>query len=113
MGHGRPPGGSPAPSPPRAYSAANRGQAAALWWGFKNARGTWFAMLDGDGQNPPAELTRLWPLRDSADLIADAALQFARENRDKPFFLYWPTTVPHVALQVPDDFDVVAWASGS
>jgi arylsulfatase A-like enzyme len=39
----------------------------------------------------------------SADLIADAALQFARENRDKPFFLYWPTTVPHVALQVPDD----------
>ena len=39
----------------------------------------------------------------SADLIADAALKFARDNRDKPFFLYWPTTVPHVALQVPDD----------
>lgn len=39
----------------------------------------------------------------SADLIADAALKFARDNKDKPFFLYWPTTVPHVALQVPDD----------
>ncbi|HBJ88298.1 MAG TPA: N-acetylgalactosamine-6-sulfatase, partial [Verrucomicrobiales bacterium] len=25
------------------------------------------------------------------------------DNKDKPFFLYWPTTVPHVALQVPDD----------
>jgi len=39
----------------------------------------------------------------SADHIADAALKFARDNKDKPFFLYWPTTVPHVALQVPDD----------
>lgn len=39
----------------------------------------------------------------SADLIAEQALRFVRENKDKPFFLYWPTTVPHVALQVPDD----------
>lgn len=39
----------------------------------------------------------------SADLIADQALAFIRANRAKPFFLYWPTTVPHVALQVPDD----------
>jgi arylsulfatase A len=39
----------------------------------------------------------------SADLIAEQALKFARENRDKPFFLYWPTTVPHLSLQVPDD----------
>jgi arylsulfatase A-like enzyme len=39
----------------------------------------------------------------SADLIAEQALKFARDNKDKPFFLYWPTTVPHVALQVPDD----------
>lgn len=39
----------------------------------------------------------------SADLISKQALQFARDNKDKPFFLYWPTTVPHLALQVPDD----------
>ena len=39
----------------------------------------------------------------SADLIAEQALQFARDNKDRPFFLYWPTTVPHVALQVPND----------
>ncbi|MBK8093332.1 MAG: arylsulfatase [Verrucomicrobiaceae bacterium] len=39
----------------------------------------------------------------SADLIADAALDFVRENKERPFFLYWPTTVPHLALQVPDD----------
>jgi arylsulfatase A len=39
----------------------------------------------------------------SADLIAEQALRFVRDNKDRPFFLYWPTTVPHVALQVPDD----------
>ena len=39
----------------------------------------------------------------SADLITDKALAFVRENQSRPFFLYWPTTVPHVALQVPDD----------
>lgn len=52
--------------------STNRGQAAALWWGFQNARGRWFAMLDGDGQNPPAELPRLWAVRDSADMICGA-----------------------------------------
>lgn len=39
----------------------------------------------------------------SADLIAEQALRFARDNKGQPFFLYWPTTVPHLALQVPDD----------
>jgi dolichol-phosphate mannosyltransferase len=50
----------------------NRGQAAALFDGFHAARGEWIAMLDGDGQNPPAELARLWALRDSADMISGA-----------------------------------------
>ena len=49
---------------------ANRGQAAALWEGFAVARGAWVAMLDGDGQNPPADLGRLWAVRERADLIA-------------------------------------------
>lgn len=54
--------------------AVNRGQAAALWWGFQNACGIWIAMLDGDGQNPPGELTRLWALRDTADMLAGARI---------------------------------------
>ncbi len=37
------------------------------------------------------------------DLIGQAALRFIRENRDRPFFLYYPTIVPHLALQVPED----------
>lgn len=39
----------------------------------------------------------------SADLITEQALKFVRENRDRPFFLYVPTTIPHLALQVPED----------
>lgn len=50
----------------------NRGQAAALRRGFELCRGTWIGMLDGDGQNPPGELARLWALRDSADMLAGA-----------------------------------------
>jgi glycosyltransferase involved in cell wall biosynthesis len=50
--------------------AQNRGQAAALWEGFQQARGRRIAMLDGDGQNPPSELARLWGLRETADMIA-------------------------------------------
>jgi arylsulfatase A len=37
------------------------------------------------------------------DLIGERARQFVRENKDRPFFLYYPTTVPHLALQVPED----------
>jgi arylsulfatase A len=39
----------------------------------------------------------------SADLISERARQFLRDNRNKPFFLYYPTTVPHTAYQVPED----------
>jgi len=33
--------------------------------------------------------------------IADQMLAFVRDNRDKPFFLYYPTVLPHLALQAP------------
>lgn len=53
----------------------NRGQAAALWHGFQRAGGARIAMLDGDGQNPPGELTRLWGLRHSADMICGVRIE--------------------------------------
>jgi arylsulfatase A-like enzyme len=37
------------------------------------------------------------------DLIWERARAFIRENEGRPFFLYLPTTVPHLALQVPED----------
>lgn len=39
----------------------------------------------------------------SHDLIAQEALKFIKTNKDRPFFLYVPFTIPHVALQVPED----------
>jgi len=39
----------------------------------------------------------------SADLIFEQALKFVRDNQDRPFFLFVPTTIPHLALQVPED----------
>ncbi|MGD9720489.1 MAG: arylsulfatase [Pirellulales bacterium] len=39
----------------------------------------------------------------SADLIAEQARAFLQANKDRPFFLYFPTTVPHLSLQVPPD----------
>lgn len=39
----------------------------------------------------------------SHDLIAAEARKFIRTNKDRPFFCYVPFTIPHVALQVPED----------
>jgi arylsulfatase A-like enzyme len=39
----------------------------------------------------------------SSDRINEQALKFIKDNKDKPFFLYYPTLIPHVALHVPDD----------
>jgi arylsulfatase A-like enzyme len=36
------------------------------------------------------------------DLIVDRALNFVKTNKDKPFFLYLPITLPHAELRVPD-----------
>jgi arylsulfatase A len=36
------------------------------------------------------------------DRINEQALKFVRDNKDRPFCLYYPTVIPHVALHVPD-----------
>jgi len=37
------------------------------------------------------------------DRINAAALEFVKANKDRQFFLYYPTVIPHVALHVPDE----------
>jgi arylsulfatase len=37
------------------------------------------------------------------DKFAEEALRFIRDHRDEPFFLYLPLTIPHLAIQVPDE----------
>lgn len=35
-------------------------------------------------------------------LIADRVMNFVRQNKDRPFFLYYPTVIPHLPLQLPE-----------
>ncbi|MHC4124202.1 MAG: arylsulfatase [Planctomycetota bacterium] len=39
----------------------------------------------------------------SHDLIAEKALEFIKDNKDRPFFCYVPFTIPHLAVHVPED----------
>jgi arylsulfatase A len=36
-------------------------------------------------------------------LIHEHALQFIEKNKDRPFFLYYPTTIPHAELLLPEE----------
>lgn len=38
------------------------------------------------------------------ELIHQRALQFIEKNKDKPFFLFYPSTVPHAELLLPDKY---------
>lgn len=37
------------------------------------------------------------------ELIHQRALQFIEKNKDKPFFLFYPTTIPHAELLLPEE----------
>ncbi len=57
----------------------------------------------GADTNSPAAYTAFRGQDYAPDRIAAQALQFIRHNQKQPFFLFFPTTVPHLALQVPED----------
>lgn len=57
----------------------------------------------GADPNSPASYAPYSGTQYAPDLIAAKAIEFVKANKDRPFFLYWPTTVPHLALQVPAD----------
>lgn len=44
----------------------------------------------------------------SATVIMDEALQFVRDNREQPFFLFLPVTIPHAAMHAPEEY-VAPW----
>lgn len=49
--------------------SARSGQSAAVRSGVRHARAPWIATLDGDGQNDPADLPRLFAARAQAELV--------------------------------------------
>ncbi len=58
---------------------------------------------DGADVNAPESYARFSGKDYAPDVISREALRFIQDNKDRPFFLYYPTTVPHLALQVPAD----------
>lgn len=61
------------------------------------------ARLPEDRPPTAADFARFRGTTYAADRIGDEAIRFIREHAERPFFLYLPTTLPHVALQVPAD----------
>jgi arylsulfatase A len=57
---------------------------------------------DADPKDP-ASYARYTGKDYAPDLIMEQARRFVRDHKGDPFFLYVPTTVPHLALQVPED----------
>lgn len=57
----------------------------------------------GENGDTAANYKRFLGQHYSADVINEQARKFVRDNKDHPFFCYVPTTVPHLALQVPED----------
>ncbi len=59
-------------------------------------------LAGGADSNDPRSYDRFKGQDYAPDRIREEALQFMSDNRERPFFLYYPTTLPHVALHVPD-----------
>lgn len=57
----------------------------------------------GADTNAPGSYAKFNAQDYAPDLIGAQALQFIRDNQARPFFLFYPTTLPHLALQVPED----------
>src|SRR5437868_8561371 len=57
------------------------GQSAAIRTGVKAARAAWIATLDGDGQNDPADLLKLWRLAVSIVRTEPILIAGHREKR--------------------------------
>jgi len=65
----------------------------------------------GDGADPadPHSYARFLGSDYAPDHIRDAALTFVRAHQERPFFLFYPSPLPHLALHVPDA-EVAAYA---
>lgn len=61
--------------------AASCGQSAAVRSGVKAARAPWIATLDGDGQNDPADIPRLWQIAAEAPASPPLLIAGRRQRR--------------------------------
>ncbi len=62
--------------------ASNAGQSAALLTGVRASRAQWVATLDGDGQNDPADVHKLWRLAREASAPAGLYIGHRTQRND-------------------------------
>jgi dolichol-phosphate mannosyltransferase len=65
----------------------NAGQSTALRTGVRAARATWIVTLDGDGQNDPADVPRLWTMIQSRDQVPNLRLVVGQRRRRQDSWL--------------------------
>ncbi len=61
------------------------------------------SLAPGADPNDPASYKPFKGQDYAGDHMIDQALQFIEANQEGPFFLYFPSTIPHVALHIPDE----------
>jgi arylsulfatase A-like enzyme len=61
------------------------------------------ALPPGADPNDPKSYAGFRGTQFAMDLIADQAVKFVHDNKARPFFLYFPSITPHLALQAPAD----------
>jgi arylsulfatase A-like enzyme len=61
------------------------------------------SLAEGADKSDPKSYDEFKGTDYAPDRINAAVLDFIRANKDRPFFLYYPTVIPHVALHVPDE----------
>jgi arylsulfatase A len=59
-------------------------------------------LRDGEDPNDPKSYARFRGSDYAPDRILAAALTFVHEHAERPFFLYYPSPLPHLALHVPE-----------
>ena len=60
-------------------------------------------LADGADPNDPRSYDEFKGDDYAPDRINERVLEFIRSRKDQPFFCYYPTIIPHVALHVPDE----------
>ena len=60
-------------------------------------------VVDDDPSARPGSGRPINRVHYSADVIHNESMRFIEENRNRPFFLYYPTQIPHASLTVPDE----------
>lgn len=60
-------------------------------------------LFGGADPNDPASYEPFKGQDYASDRINEQALAFIDANKDRPFFLYYPSLIPHVALHIPDE----------